>query len=150
MYGSGFLTANSPFGADLNLLAQVGVAFVLLAGAGLARLGWYRAHGACQTLAFTAMLTLTVVWMVPQLRAGFGPALVHDGPTPVNLAAGAHLALGASVLLLGAWVILVAATNVVPPRLRFRSYRLWMRTLLALWWAAALFGLGTYRFAWIP
>ena len=150
MYGSGFLTGNSPFGADLNLAIQAGVACLLPVGVVFARRGRYRAHGACQTLAFTAMLALTVAWMVPQLRAGFGSALLHDGPTPVNLAAGAHLALGASVLLLGARVILVAGTNVVPPRLRFRSYKLWMRTLLALWWAAALFGFATYRFAWIP
>jgi uncharacterized membrane protein YozB (DUF420 family) len=149
MYSSGFLTANSPFGADLNLVVQIGVALLLLAGAGLARLGWYRAHGACQASAFAAMLVLTIVWMIPQLRSGFGPALVHEGATPVNLAVAAHITLGSGVLVLGAWVILVAATNVVPPRLRFKSYKLWMRTLLGLWWATVLLGLATYRFAWM-
>lgn len=149
MYGSGFLTANTPFGADLNLAVQIGVALLLLVGAGLARLGCYRAHGACQASAFAAMLVLTVVWMVPQLREGFGPALLHDGATPVNLAVAAHITLGSGVLVLGAWIILVAATNVVPPRLRFKSYTLWMRTLLVLWWATVLFGIATYRFAWM-
>jgi hypothetical protein len=80
MYGSGFLTGNTPFGADLNLVAQAGVALVLLVGVLLARRGWYRAHGACQGTAFAVVLALTAIWMVPQLCAGFGPALVHDAP----------------------------------------------------------------------
>ena len=150
MYGSGFLTGNTPFGADLNLVAQIGVALVLLAGVLLARRGWYRAHGACRGVAFAGAVALTAVWMIPQLRAGFGPALVHDGPTRVNVAVAVHMTLGTGVLALGAWVILVAATNVVPPRLRFSNYKRWMRTLLALWWASVLFGAATYRFAWIP
>ena len=149
MYGSGFVTANAPFGADLNLVTQIGVALLLLIGAGLARLGWYRAHGACQALAFVSAVALTMVWMVPQLREGFGPALMRDGATRVNLAVATHIALGSGVLVLGAWIILVAATNVVPPRLRFKSYKVWMRTLLVLWWATVLFGAVTYRFAWM-
>ncbi len=150
MYGSGFLTGNTPFGADLNLVVQVGVALVLLVGLGFARRGWYRAHGACQSLAFATIVALTAVWMVPQLRAAFGPALARDGVTRVNVAVVAHMGLGTGVLALGAWVILVAATNVVPPRLRFTSCKLWMRTLLGLWWATVLLGLATYWFAWIP
>lgn len=150
MYGSGFLAADTPFGADLNLVVQAGVACLLLVGVVFARRGRYRAHGTCQALAFTAAVALTVVWMVPQLREGFGPALARDGVTRVNVAVAAHMALGGGVLVLGVWVIPVAGTNVVPPRLRFKNYKAWMRTLLALGWATVLLGFATYRFAWIP
>jgi plastocyanin len=39
---------------------------------------------------------------------------------------------------------LAAATNLVPQRLRFKQWKLWMRTALALWWAVLLFGVGSY------
>ncbi len=51
---------------------------------------------------------------------------------------------GTRVLLLGAYVILVAATDVVPHRWRFQNYRPWMRTLFALWWSAIALGVWTY------
>ena len=40
----------------------------------------------------------------------------------MNIAVALHMTLGTGVLALGAWVILVAATNVVPPKLRFSNY----------------------------
>jgi len=51
---------------------------------------------------------------------------------------------GTVVLLLGTYVVLVAGTNLVPERLRFRNYTAWMRTLLVLWWITI--GLGTMMY----
>ena len=65
----------------------------------------------------------------------------------VNVAVAGHVILGMLTLLLGGWVVLVAGTNVVPPRWRFRDYKAWMRTLLALWWLTIAFGVATYLFA---
>jgi hypothetical protein len=35
----------------------------------------------------------------------------------------------------------------VPLRLRFRSYKAWMRTLIAIWWLALALGVLTYWLA---
>ena len=45
---------------------------------------------------------------------------------------------------LGVFIILVAGTNLIPERYRFRRYKLWMRTELALWWSVVALGLSTY------
>lgn len=148
MFGGGFLGGNAPFGAHLNLLAQIAVAVLLLFGAWLARRGRYRAHGACQTLAFAATVTLTAIWMAPGLHEIFLPGLARDGATRINLAIVAHVTLGTATLLLGGWVILVAGTSLIPKRLRFANYTRWMRTLLVLWWTTAALGVLAYSFAW--
>jgi hypothetical protein len=49
--------------------------------------------------------------------------------------------------LFGLYIVLVAGTNVVPRRLRFQHWKLWMRVELALWWVVLLSGVGTY-YAW--
>jgi hypothetical protein len=58
----------------------------------------------------------------------------------------AHVVVGTAALLVGAWVVLVAGTPLVPVRLRFSSYKPWMRTLLTLWWLAIILGLAIYYF----
>jgi uncharacterized membrane protein YozB (DUF420 family) len=46
--------------------------------------------------------------------------------------------------LLGLYILAGAGTNILPQRLRFTSYKPWMRTALALWWLVLLLGIGTY------
>jgi uncharacterized membrane protein YozB (DUF420 family) len=55
-----------------------------------------------------------------------------------------HAALGMTAELLGLYIALVAGTNVLPMRLRFRSWKRWMRTELALWLFVVIGGMGTY------
>jgi uncharacterized membrane protein YozB (DUF420 family) len=142
----GFLLETSTLGGDLNLIAQLVLGVVLLAGVELARRGRYRAHGACQTTALALTILLTFAWMLPAFREVYEPAIERGLLTRVNLAAAAHVILGMLTLLLGVWVVLVAGTNVVPPRWRFRNYKGWMRTLLTLWWVGLTFGVATYWF----
>ena len=59
------------------------------------------------------------------------------------------MTLGSGVLLLGAYVILVAGTRLVLVRFRFQSYRLRMRTLIILWWITIAVGVPTYCLAWL-
>ncbi len=54
-----------------------------------------------------------------------------------------HAALGTAAELLGLYIVLVAATNILPQRLRFRRWRPWMHTELALWWVVVLIGVAT-------
>ncbi|MBI4241356.1 MAG: hypothetical protein HY613_06530 [Candidatus Rokubacteria bacterium] len=146
MYGDSFLGRGATFGADLNLLVQLGVGLVLLVGMGLARRGWYRAHGACQTTVLCLAIVMTVIWMAPQLWDVYVPSLNRGVVNRVNLAVAAHVGLGSIALLLGIYIVLVAATPLIPVRFRFENYKLWMRGLLALWWVVIGLGALTYWF----
>lgn len=127
-----------------NLGLQIAVGGLLVFGAWLARRGWFRAHGVCQSIAYGFMLLMTAIWMAPVFVKLFAPDLVGLKMDRTDLIATAHGALGTAVILLGAYVILVAATDVVPERLRFQNYRRWMRTLIGFWWSTILLGIWTY------
>ena len=51
--------------ARFNLGLQIAVGVLLAFGALLARRGWIRAHGACQSIAYGLTLLMTAIWMVP-------------------------------------------------------------------------------------
>jgi len=146
MLGEGFLGRPSTFGADLNLLIQVGMGVLLAVGFVLARRARYGAHGACQTTALVVTLAMTAIWMVPAFHTVYGPGIFGLG-NRVNAAAAAHVVSGTVALLLGLYVVLVAGTRLVPRVLRFSNYKLWMRTLILTWWLALLLGVLTYWFA---
>lgn len=146
MFGDGFLGRGAPFGADLNLLLQVGVGVVLLGGMALARGGRYRAHGLCQSTGFVVVVVMTALWMIPAFHAIHADALARGAVNRVTLAVVVHVVVGTGALLVGAWVVLVAGTPFVPAHLRFSSYKRWMRTLLTLWWIAILLGVAIYYF----
>jgi uncharacterized membrane protein YozB (DUF420 family) len=147
MFGDGFLGRGAPFGADLNLVIQVGVGILLLGGLGLARAGRYRAHGICQGTGFVLAVLMTALWMLPAFRAIHADALGRAVVNRVTLAVAAHVAVGTAALLVGAWVVLVAGTPLVPARWRFTNYKRWMRALLTLWWLAIALGVAIYYFA---
>jgi len=147
MFGEGFLGRGATFGADLNLLVQIGLGLLLLIGMVFARRGSYRAHGACQSSALALAIVMTLVWMWPSFREIYVPDLARGIANRTNVAVVAHAALGSVVLLLGAYIVLVAGTAVIPRRFRFQNYRAWMQTLLVLWWIAIGLGVLTYWFA---
>ena len=144
LFTDGFLGRGAPFGADLNIVLQVGVGVLLLVGMGLARRARYRGHGICQGTAFVLALAMTILWMVPAFHAIHADALGRGVVNRVTVTVSAHVAAGTAALLMGAWVLLVAGTPLVPPRLRFQNYKRWMRTLLILWWLALILGVATY------
>ena len=146
MLGEGFLGRPSTFGADLNLLIQLGLGVVLIVGLLLARRARYGLHGLCQATALVATLLMTALWMFPAYRDNYGPAIFRLG-NRVNMAAAAHVVTGTAALLLGIYVVLVAATPLVPRALRFTNYKRWMRILIVVWWGALLLGVLTYWFA---
>jgi plastocyanin len=55
-----------------------------------------------------------------------------------------HATLGTIAEVLGLYIVLVAATKILPKKLRFKRYKPWMRTELALWWLVILIGVSTY------
>jgi hypothetical protein len=51
---------------------------------------------------------------------------------------------GGMAELLGLYIVRVAGTNVLPQRLGFKHWKVWMRTELVLWAIVLLGGVGTY------
>jgi hypothetical protein len=146
MLSEGFLGRPSTFGADLNLLVQLGVGLLLLGGLLLARRARYGLHAVCQVSALVVTLAMTAIWMAPAYHANWGPSIFTLG-NRVTTAAAAHVITGSVALLVGIYVVLVAGTPLVPESLRFTNYTAWMRTLIAIWWLALLLGLLTYWLA---
>jgi uncharacterized membrane protein YozB (DUF420 family) len=81
--------------------------------------------------------------MVPSFRRSLAPPIPAGIHNSYYMLAAAHAALGTVAELLGLYVLVVAATSILPKRLRFTRYRAWMRATLALWWLTLLLGLAT-------
>ncbi len=138
----GFLGTGATLAADLNLVVQIAMGAALLVGALLARRKRFAAHGVCQATVLLLNLVMIAGVMAPSFRQ-----VKSQLPAGLELyyaVATAHAALGTAAELLGLYIVLVAATNIVPQRLRFQRWKVWMRTELALWWAVVLLGVGTY------
>jgi uncharacterized membrane protein YozB (DUF420 family) len=143
----GFLGTGATFRADLNLVVQLLMGLALLAGTFLAKQKRYRAHGICQTTVLLLNLLMIGLVMGPAFQQQVEPALPKVLHKWYYAAAAIHALLGVSAELLGLYIAMVAGTSVLPQWLRFKDWKLWMRTELMLWSVVLLAGLGTY-YAW--
>jgi hypothetical protein len=50
----------------------------------------------------------------------------------------------------GLYILLAAGTSVLPEKFRITKYKLWMRTVLVLWWVVLLSGFATYARWYVP
>jgi len=141
---AGLLGTGTTRAADLNLLAQLAMAAVLTAGMLLARAKRFRAHGWTQSAVLLLNLVAIGSVMLPSFRRQVAPSVAAGWHDPYYAVATVHTGFGAAVELLGLYVVLVAGTHLMPRRLRFQNYKLWMRTTLILWWAVVLLGVGVY------
>ena len=146
---SGLATA-APSYANLTLLLELAMGVGLLAGALLARLKRFREHACCQSVIVLVNLLLIVLTMFPSFRVHVAPRIPLKLRSPYYAVATAHAALGTLAELGGLYILLAAGTRLLPPRLRIRNYKLWMRTVLVLWWAVLLLGVATYGRWYIP
>ena len=140
----GFLGTGATFGADLNLVVQVMMGVALAIGAVLAKQKRYKAHGICQATVLLLNLLMIGLVMWPSFREQVKPALSKALHRWYYEAATIHAVLGITAELLGLYIVLVAGTNVLPHRLRFKHWKVWMRTELVLWAIVLLSGVGTY------
>lgn len=141
---NGFLGTGAPFAADVNLIVQLAMGGALIAGVILAKKKRYRAHGACQTTVLLLNLWMIGFEMWPSFRLQVMPHVPKVLHTAYYTIAAVHAALGTAAELVGIYIVLVAATKLVPPSLRFTQWKRWMRIELALWWLALMCGIGTY------
>jgi uncharacterized membrane protein YozB (DUF420 family) len=144
---NGFLGTGATFGADLNLVVQLIMGTALIVGAFLAKQKRYRAHGICQTTVLLLNLLMIGLVMGPSFQQQVKPALSKVFHKWYYEAAAIHAVLGMTAEVLGLYIVTVAGTDVLPERLRFKHWKVWMRAELALWAIVLLSGVGTY-YAW--
>jgi plastocyanin/uncharacterized membrane protein YozB (DUF420 family) len=141
---NGFLGTGATFRADLNLVVQIAMGVALLLGMMLARKKNFDAHKRCQASVMLLNLVMIFLIMVPSYHKQVEPQVPGGLREAYYYLPFIHAALGTIAELLGLYIVLVAATNLLPARLKFDRYQPWMRTCLALWWVVILFGVGTY------
>jgi len=140
----GFLRTGAPFVSDLTLVVEIGMGLALLAGMVLARRRRYRAHAWCQSTVVLLNQAAIALTMARSFRRSFAPPIPAVFGHSYYAFAALHAALGTGAELLGLYILVVAGTGMLPPRLRFTRYKPWMRAALALWWLVLLLGVGTY------
>jgi uncharacterized membrane protein YozB (DUF420 family) len=114
----------------------------LIAGARLARKGRYKAHAVCQTSVLVLNLGMIGLVMSPSFVQQVKPAkALHKWYYQAPMI---HALLGTIAEVVGLYIVAVAGTKIIPKRLRFNSWRCWMRAELVLWIAVLVSGFGTY------
>lgn len=137
--------------ANLILLLEIALGVGLLIGALLARRRRYRLHAWCQSMIVLLNLAAIVLVMIPSFRGQVIPKIPLKLGKAYYALATAHAALGSVTEVTGLYILLAAGTTALPERLRITNYKLWMRTVLVLWWVVLLLGLATYArwYGWI-
>ena len=120
---NGLLGTGATFAADVNLIVQLAMGGALIVGVILAKQKRYRAHGACQTTVLLLNLWMIGFEMLPSFRLQIAPHLSRVFHTWYYTIATIHPALGIGAELLGIYIVLVAATNLVPPSLCFTKWK---------------------------
>jgi len=140
----GFLGTGATFAADLNLVVQLVMGAALLVGGLLAKQKRYAAHGVCQTTVQLPNLLIIALVMWPSFHQQVGPVFPRAFHKRYFTVATIHGALGMAAELLGLYIVMVAGTHLLPQRLCFKRWRLWMRVELMLWSAVLFSRLWTY------
>lgn len=146
----GFLGTAAPLYVDLVLLLELAMGLGLLAGAILARIRKFRAHALCQSVIVLLNAVVIVLFMLPSFRSRVWPRIPLKLGNSYYAMATVHAALGTIVECAALCLLLAAGTILMPEKLRLTRYKLWMRIVLASWWAVILLGLATYARWYLP
>lgn len=146
----GFLGTAAPGYADLVLVLEILMGVGLLAGAQLARSKRFRAHGWCQSVIVLANFIVIVVVMVPSFHTHVSPRIPLKLGKAYYALATAHAALGTITEIAALYILLAAGTDVLPSKLRMTDFKIWMRSVLTLWWVELLLGLAVYVRWYVP
>jgi uncharacterized membrane protein YozB (DUF420 family) len=146
--GPGFLGMDAPFLSDLSLILMLLTAILFTIGWQLARRAHYEAHRWVQTTA-AAINTLVVLGVmiksyVTHILPGI-PGRLLEGDYAFTTV---HALVGLAGMLLGIFVVL-RGNNLVPGALRFKNYKLFMRTSYALYMLATALGVIVYVLVFI-
>jgi uncharacterized membrane protein YozB (DUF420 family) len=139
----GFLGTKATFRSDLTLVLILITAVLFNLGFFLARPKQFKAYRWVQTTSVTlntlvvliSMVTSYIIHILPGI-----PAKLSQGDYAVTTV---HALVGAIALLLGLFVML-RGNELVPQRMRFKNYKLFMRWAYALYMLATLGGVIVY------
>ena len=145
-----FLETTAPAYADIVLVLEIIMGIALLVGAVLARKKKYRAHAWCQSSVVLANVAVVAVVMIPSFFERVGPKIPAKLGRTYYAFATAHGVLGAIAAVAGLYILLSAGTSVLPKKLRITKYKVWMRSVLGLWWVVLLLGILTYTRWYVP
>ena len=140
----------APSYASLTLVLEIAMGVGLLIGALLARRRHFRAHAWCQSLIVLVNLALILLIMIPSFRARVSPKIPLKLGKAYYALATAHAALGTITEIAGLYILLAAGTSVLPQKLRITDYKIWMSSVLILWWVVLLLGFATYVRWYVP
>ena len=146
----GLLGTAAQSAADLVLLLEISMGVGLIIGAWLARNGRFRQHAWCQSLIVLLNLAVIAVMMMPSFRVHVFPRIPAKLGKAYYALATAHAALGGVTEIAGLYILLAAGTSLLPDRFRFTKYKMWMRSVLVLWWIVLLLGIATYTRWYVP
>jgi uncharacterized membrane protein YozB (DUF420 family) len=134
----------------MTLLLEIAMGVGLIIGALLARFGFIRQHAWCQSAIVLLNLAVIVLTMIPSFRVHVSPKIPIKLGKSYYAVATAHATLGSVTEIAGLYILLAAGTSVLPEKFRITKYKLWMRTVLVLWWVVLLLGLATYARWYFP
>jgi plastocyanin/uncharacterized membrane protein YozB (DUF420 family) len=143
MNGRGFLGTNASVLADISLLMGILVALVLTAGMLLAVMKRYTAHRWVQTAAVTINILQVLTIMVASFFKSAAPGIPQKLNETYYQAAAIHALLGVVTLLFGSFVML-RGNELVPRALRFKNYKLFMRSAYSMYILVTLLGIWVY------
>ena len=133
--------------AVVSLVVVLLAAALLTVGWRLAVRGRYEAHRWVQTTAACLNAALVLGWMIRSFIDNVWPQLpARLGQAPYAVAT-AHAVAGAIGVAFGSFVVL-RANDLVPARLAFADYKLYMRGSYALYLVATLTGVVLYVVAY--
>jgi uncharacterized membrane protein YozB (DUF420 family) len=145
-----FLETAAPRAANVVLVLEISMGIGLLLGTRLARKGRFRQHAWCQSSIVLLNLAVVAVMMIPSFRVHVLPRIPAKLGKAYYALATTHGAFGAVTELAGLYILLSAGTNVLPEKLRITKYKMWMRSVLVLWWVVLLLGMATYTRWYMP
>ncbi|PYT65028.1 MAG: hypothetical protein DMG39_30430 [Acidobacteria bacterium] len=145
-----FLETAAPRGANVVLLLEIAMGIGLLLGARLARKERFRQHAWCQSAIVLLNLAVVTVMMIPSFYVYVLPGVPAKLGKAYYALATTHGAFGAVTELAGLYILLSAGTSILPEKLRITKYKVWMRTILVLWWVVLLLGMATYTRWYVP
>jgi uncharacterized membrane protein YozB (DUF420 family) len=146
----GLFGTAAPRYADVVVLLEIGMGVAFLIGAELARMRRFRLHAWCQSVIVLLNLVVIILVMAPSFHGHVSPKIPAKLCKAYYALAAAHGALGGVTEIAGLYILLAAGTNVLPNKFRVTEYKLWMRSLLVLWWLVLLLGFATYARWYLP
>jgi hypothetical protein len=145
-----FLETAAPPCANVVLVLEIAMGIGLLLGARLAHKKRFRQHAWCQSAIVLLNLAVVAVMMIPSFRVHVLPRVPAKLGKAYYALATTHAAFGTVTELAGLYILLSAGTSVLPEKLRITKYKVWMRSVLVLWWVVLLLGTATYTRWYVP